>query len=71
MAARELAQGKLGRGDQAGQLSGAEGGRDLDPPGQCEAAKLAAQLVGRGDHQAVELVGGLGACLHRRAARHP
>jgi hypothetical protein len=65
---RDRLQGDLGRRRRGARSAWPEPGGGRDQPGHAEPAQRRPQVVRCGHDQGVELVGGLGARLHRRAA---
>jgi hypothetical protein len=60
VAAGQVAQGPVGGAGRVGAASGLLGHQALDSLGGRQRVQLGVQLLGRGDQQIAELVGGLG-----------
>ena len=71
VAACQRPQRCLGRRvDSVGGGVGAQSGARVDDGGGAKSAQSVFEVLGGGDDEAVDLVGGLGACLDRRSAGH-
>ena len=71
VAACQRPQRCLGRRvDSVGGGVGAQSGARVDDGGGAKSAQPVFEVLGGGDDEAVDLVGGLGACLDRRSAGH-